>query len=200
MDNLNNQEKKLIFPENVVQIMSDILKEYQLEETDDEISQKLENDQPFSGEIIMGIIKDLFFKKIQEKDISTLLQQKLNLTQNIAENLSNSIKTKLIPLIKLVDEIENEEGREEKIQTEEDKIAKGSEVFTKIKPPLGVSTEPLEDIKKDFIPKKIGDESLEKEITEKLRKTIIKEDIKTPIEKLKKTVKKQSDNYREPTE
>lgn len=177
MDKNTNQKEKLIFQENMGEILSNILQGYKLDETDDEVFKKMEDDKPLFGEIIMDAIRDLLFGKIQEKDLSALLQKNLNIPQNIAENLTNDVKTKIIPLIKKVPDEEPEE-----IMPNTPIV---STVLPKIKPPMGVA-EVLEKNKQIPTPKKP-------------MSTVIQEEKKDrPTQKIKQA--SGPDNYREPIE
>ena len=191
MEQNNNTKKQLFFDETFLEVSSDILQKYKLEETPEELIEKLKTDKSLFCEIVMDIIRDFYSGTIKESEIISSLKSKLNLSEENVINLTNDIKTKIFPLIKLI----NEGEYEEETQTEEDKLAKGSEVFTKIKSPIGIPIKP-ETIEKDFISKETN-KSLEE--SEKIKK-IIKEDIKITTEKPKKAIKRQSDSYREPTE
>ena len=49
---MDNSKNELLFSEGAGEILFSILKKYKLEETDDEVFQKLEKEQPLFGEII----------------------------------------------------------------------------------------------------------------------------------------------------
>jgi hypothetical protein len=128
MDQKNNTEKQLIFSENADQILSDILKKYKLDETDDEVFKKLESDQPLFGEIVTDVTRNLFSGSIKEPQLSSLLKDKLNISKESAEALALDIKGQLLPLVKEVEV--PPEGIETKVETKKET----TEIFPKIEP------------------------------------------------------------------
>ncbi len=119
MENSDNQNQEIIFSENIGQILTNVLKKYKLEETDDEVFKKLETDQLFLGEIVMNITRSFILGKIQEKDFPVLLQQKLSISKEDAGKLFVEIKTNIVPLSKKIsfEELEKQEETIEKAIT-----------------------------------------------------------------------------------
>lgn len=99
-----NPNKKVYFSGDTAEIISNILKKYSLEETDEELGKKLlsedEKQEPFviRGGVVLKTAISLFNKEITEKDASTFLQKQLNTSQTIAGGMVNEIKTNLLSI------------------------------------------------------------------------------------------------------
>ena len=189
MDNFNNQQQELTYAEGIGGVLSDILKKYQLDETEEQGIKKLEADQPFFGEIVMGLVKDLIFDKIQDKDLTILLQQKLNISQKTAEDLTADIKEKILPLIKKVSVPTEETAEKPVIQIAEN----NPQPFIKTTP--NISVEENENILKE---KRVPIAKELKKETKKISNPIsIKRTASQPTQP---TQSKGPDSYREPIE
>jgi len=180
MENTNNKKGKLDFPDNIIDVLKDIL-------------EKIQNRQPLFGPIMMSVVKDLVFGNIQEKDMAGLLQQKLNISQIDAENLASDLKTKLIPLIKKFPDEETDEIEEREKQK--------TDIFPKIKPPIGVE-EILEKPKVNSSEKKTvetpQDNSIVTPAPKRRSRLPKKPTLETDIPAQPKKQSSGSDKYREP--
>ncbi len=190
MIDIAKQNEKLLFEENIGQVLFEIIKKYKLEESTDEVFKKIETDQPFPEEIIINIIEDLFFGKIQEKNIPILLQQKLNISQDVSENIFSDIKIKIMPLIKKSPESDDTEPTaKEKSQTIE---SNRPDLTKKIIEPNKVAEKVSEKIIRN------PTSSINPAENERNRKKIGRTETSKEIKSIKQ--KNIQDNYREPIE
>ena len=200
MDNFLNQQKELFFSENIIQVLFDILKKYKLLETEEEFLKKLEKNQPFSGEIITGLAKDLFRGTIKETELVSLLKDKLNIQKETAETLATDIKQQFLPLLKEEIIIIEEPAIEKIVQTNDE------DTTSIIKKPSVVSVEENEKIlktarestKESTINNVPADIETLKAAPRRIKKT-------TPLNTIEQTPtqpkqSKGSDKYREPIE
>jgi hypothetical protein len=104
----SNQNYKIIFTENVSEIISDFLKKYGLEKTEEKLLEKIsqvedleEKKEIFEnlpGRIIAKTAKEIAEKKISLEDSLLIFQNRLNLSEEVAKNLSQELKEKVLPL------------------------------------------------------------------------------------------------------
>lgn len=136
-------DKKIYFSGDTAEIISNILKKYSLEETDEDLAKKMfgENQGPFviRGGVILRAAISLAQKETTEKDIVLLLKKELNISQTIAEGLTNEIKIQLV-----------------KIATTNKPITKNedADIFPNIKPPISVAESTEINIPSSEVPEK----------------------------------------------
>jgi len=98
----SNTDAKIYFSGDTAEIISNILKKYSLEETDEELAKKMlaEEDVPFiiRGGLILETAISLVKKELFEKDAIIILQKELNVSQIIAEGIITDIKIGLVPI------------------------------------------------------------------------------------------------------
>ncbi len=96
-----NEEKKLrvIFTEKAEFLFSDILKNNGLEESDEEFFNKLEQDKEPKEIITRDAVTTIARKVIPEKKLVELLQKHLEVSQETAERIIYTIKSRLLPLL-----------------------------------------------------------------------------------------------------
>ncbi len=111
MVNINNQNTKIVFSEDIDQILIEILQKYKLEESDDKTFEKLNKDERFNGEILMDAVKKIVNEEMQKKDLPLLLEKELNLTKNLAESLTLDIENKILISVKKINEEETEKEK-----------------------------------------------------------------------------------------
>jgi len=133
--------KKIYFSGDTAEIISDILKKYGLEETDEELAKKIFEEEDFiiHGGVILKYAISLVKKETTEKEIPGLLEKELNVSKTIAEGLTNEIKNRLVAIAT------TEKPKEPK--TIEDKP------IIDIKPPISIprAEEIMEKIKKPIL-------------------------------------------------
>ncbi|MDO8486550.1 MAG: hypothetical protein Q7S77_02560 [Candidatus Staskawiczbacteria bacterium] len=191
MDELN---QKIYFPENTPEIISEILRKYELEETDEELDKKLleENIEPLNGGIILDIAMETAQGKISKSEMSSILQKQFKINPKIAEDISNDIETKLVLMAS---------NKNPLLETDNKSVKE-------VSPPIGIP-KIGEEYKPEINIKKFEEQKIEqpkeevqkivrknKKIPKKSDKSTITTDVQ-PTE-LEKTIKKQSDGYREP--
>lgn len=184
MQQTDNQN--LSFPEDSSEIISDILGKYGLEETDDEVDEKLfgKNDSPLRGEVVARIAARAARKEVSDKEISAILQKELNIPGATAEKIAGDIKTKLIALATI---------KSPSLEISEE----GNKLVEKIKPPIEMpgmnKTITTEKSERKEIP-----ETLVEDDSPIIRKKMLSKTKNINMER--EEPKKQSDNYREPIE
>lgn len=97
-----------------ISVVSDFLKDNGIEETEDQIFEKIEKDENSFAVIVRKAVIDFFDKKITEKELIPMLAEKLNIQKNNSKKLVEGIKIKLLPMIKQVEILED---RKEKSNT-----------------------------------------------------------------------------------
>ena len=198
MEQIKNLKKQLIFDDTFLEVSSNILREYKLDETPEELVEKLGANKPTFAVIFMDIVRNLFGGAIKENELSSLLKDRLNISKEAADRLTADTKGKILPLMKEVDVPEEQvEKTEEKPQIEE------NNPLSFIKKPLITNVEENEKIlKKDR--SYLGESIINKEPVDKEE---VKKNVKKPVpsDKIKESVpqpKRPSakDSYREPIE
>lgn len=204
----NKQNQRIVFLEsiNATEVAFDILKRNGIGETVDEAHNKIKLGKIPKVIILNNIVRDIANGKISIDKSASEFQKQLETTEEIAKKIVEDVKKELLPFAVKVtpeeDEIEEEVIPEKEAPT-------GSEVFTKIKPPIGIK---LED---QNVKENINFNNLEKQTKqpiksvgannnlEEIRKTNIKDkkqSSKTSTEKIEKIQNKpkgQPDKYRE---
>lgn len=178
---MDKNQPTIIFDQDTGQIISDILKKYDLEENDDKIIEKLENGDPFNASILINLAESVISGIISEANIVLEIQKRLNTANDIAINLFADLKSKIIPFGKVAskEEIVAME-EEEKIEAMREKTLLDQKKTTLYEPmPLYESAiETPDNLKKDTQPN--------------LQDTLIETKIERPENKEKQ------DAYREP--
>ncbi len=95
-----SMDKNLNFTEDTSPIISSILKEYNIEESDDDIVKKVSENKPLYGEVIFGAIKKILDKE-QKELLYSFLAEQLNIDEKTAIQVYKSINEKLVPLVKI---------------------------------------------------------------------------------------------------
>lgn len=99
MPNFNNQ--KMVFLGDTLPIISEILKKYELEDTDEDILGKIEQGKPcLLGGIIFDIVIEVVQGKISKKDLVSSLQKYLDIPKEKAKNIAKDIEERLLVLVK----------------------------------------------------------------------------------------------------
>jgi len=179
---------RIIFTDKADLVLSEIMKRYNLEESNEEWLKKSKEGKSSNIVIIDKITKDFAKEIISERESVESLKKELSVPQQTAEKISKDIIDNLVPLLEKLseEELAKVNGKEE--------IIRKPITAAPIKPPIGLEKTPKEEVfglpsekpqvaKKPLIPKITE----EKVIPEK-KKT---KDIKTS---------EKEDIYREPTE
>ena len=108
-----NNEQKIVFPDNTSGIISDILRKHGIKDTDQEIEDKLfgENNEPLKEEAILNSAIEVINGKTQKENLATLLQKELKVPLPTAEDIAKVIEEKIINLSKRVSAEEWAKGR-----------------------------------------------------------------------------------------
>ena len=88
-----NNEQKIVFPDNTSGIISDILRKHGIKDTDQEIEDKLfgENNEPLKEEAILNSAIEVINGKTQKENLATLLQKELKVPLPTAEDIAKII-------------------------------------------------------------------------------------------------------------
>jgi hypothetical protein len=99
MEQTNKPNQNLIFPEDTSDKISNILKKYGLEESEEELDKKIfeENTDVLRGAVIAKIAANIIKDKMNDSEVVPTLKKELNITQDLAENIANDIKKQIIP-------------------------------------------------------------------------------------------------------
>ncbi len=180
------EEYKIIFTQETTPIISGIIQKFGLKGIDEDFFDKLEKGESFI--IPEAVILDLTIKRaggeISDKEMVSLLKEYLEIAEETAKYLAQDIEIGLVSITKKV--LKTELVKKEHEITFKEESAE-SEIFTKIKPPIGMPQ--IGEIYKPEMPEK----KLDEQKIEKL-KEVSKKNNKEP----KKTNNQnQSDSYRE---
>lgn len=183
----NQLKQRIIFTEEADNALANILSKYGLEESDEQIIKKDEEEKSSYEYAIVEFTKKLTQGSILEKDLIASLQKELNIPQPTTEKIAKDVKEKLLPLVEKV----SEEELKKQLEKEKAEVITGvekleeteEELFTvPIKPPIGLESVVEPTIKTSSLPKKVSTP----ETPSKIKET-------------KKPPKKQEqDTYREP--
>ncbi len=112
-----NQNQVVVFSEDTAPVILEILRKYDLEETDDETFEKLEKDIPLRGEAILNIVEEITLGVTSTQELTSSLQKNLNVPKEIAEKLTEDIRKKLLVLAQRVpkEDLELEEEITEEV-------------------------------------------------------------------------------------
>lgn len=90
--------QKIIFLENTSETISNILKEYKILETPQQLEKKLlgEDASALRGEVILDLALAVIEKKFQKEGLSDLLQKQLGIPAQTAARIAKDIEEKLI--------------------------------------------------------------------------------------------------------
>jgi len=96
----NNQSVE--FPDNIEQILSDITKKYGINETRDQAIEALKKGNVPKAPFIARMAKEYFLKNISDADLINQLKSGLNVSEDIAKEISLDIKNQIIPQTKIL--------------------------------------------------------------------------------------------------
>lgn len=103
MENNNTLNQRVIFPEEVQLVISEVLGKYNLTETPAEAFEKLKQKKSPRRTIIIRAAKDFFIdSKVLGKDLASLLQKDLNISKEVVQKLIKDIVEKIVPLAKKI--------------------------------------------------------------------------------------------------
>jgi len=104
-----NSNKEIVFPDETVDIISEIVRKYKLDVLEEELTEKiakistLEEKREIFESLpicqISGAIKEIGEGKTSIEDLPSTLQNRLNISKEIAEKITSEIKERIIPFI-----------------------------------------------------------------------------------------------------
>lgn len=104
----NQSKQRAVFTEKTDLILSNLLSQYGLQESEEQIIKKDEEDKLSYEYAIIRFARGLIEDKSSEKDLLISLQKELNIPQATIEKVVKDIKEKLIPSMEIVSEKELE--------------------------------------------------------------------------------------------
>lgn len=117
MDNIDN--KIVVFSQETAPIIAEIIKKYNLDETPQEASEIIKNGKFFRAGIVLNITEKVILDSNLKKDLSSMLQQELNISGEIASNIAKDIEKQLLPIAKIASLEETGEAEKKIAETTE---------------------------------------------------------------------------------
>jgi len=106
----NNFEKQSIdYPDETIEIASEILKNFELEESSEELEKKFQLGKESNIVIIAEILRKYKEKNLSFPEFTASLQKQLNISQKKAEELATDLKNEVLSLARKSEEITAEE-------------------------------------------------------------------------------------------
>lgn len=102
MENISNQNQKIILPAETGSIVSKILSSYGLNETESESLEKLKSEKISWQLITINIARDFIKNIISEDNAVAQLKNKLEVSEETAKKIIADIKIKILPITKKV--------------------------------------------------------------------------------------------------
>ena len=81
-------------------IITGILQNNHIEESDSDIMEKLSQGKPVQGQIIISAVEKILLEKLPDENICAFLKTELNVLDEVAKTVYLEIKSKLVPVIK----------------------------------------------------------------------------------------------------
>ncbi len=93
-----NQErnKKLIFPEYTSEIISKLMEKYKIDESIDQIFDKMEIGEETKGRKIANLLREIVHGGLSKKDLSLEIEKRLNISEIKATNLAKDLQEKIL--------------------------------------------------------------------------------------------------------
>ena len=182
---INNDTKIIVFEENYNDIIVEILKNNNLQESWDNYFEKIDKGKEPWSDIIYQSTKNLVAGNFTESEFISEIQKQLKTTEQTAKNILKEVKEKVLPLARIIskDEIEEETDVEMPIKPLQKPIGVSEILFQtkKLTPLNSISSTPKTP------------RDTKKPINKKIKKTEIKQDAL-------QHQRKQNDKYKEPIE
>jgi len=106
----NNFEKQSIdYPDETIEIASEILKNFELEESSEELEKKFQLGKESNIVIIAEILRKYKEKNLSFLEFTASLQKQINISQKKAEELATDLKNEVLSLARKSEEITAEE-------------------------------------------------------------------------------------------
>ena len=132
------QNIRIIFNEKSDEVLSGIMKKYQLEEPLDKMSQNILAGKLNNIVILNRLTKSFARGELNEKSLSDSLQKEIGATTQIASEISKEIVNNLVPTLQKISEEEIEKQNKENVPAEQPKTTVDQTLMPKIKAPIEV--------------------------------------------------------------
>jgi len=91
--------KKIIFPGNTSEIISELLDRYKINEDDDQFLKKMKEEEETNGRKIVNLLRKIVYKEVSRKDLPFKLAEKIDLSAEESISLAKDIeKNILLPM------------------------------------------------------------------------------------------------------
>ncbi|MCX6806505.1 MAG: hypothetical protein NT135_00015 [Candidatus Berkelbacteria bacterium] len=95
MADINNYGK-VIFDRDTSTAVSEILKKYNLNESPDEVFNKIEKEEILNGVAILTIVEEIVLGTAQKENLASLIEKKLKIPKQTAQELAIDVNEKLL--------------------------------------------------------------------------------------------------------
>lgn len=116
-------EKNIIFPSETKELISKTLKEFDIEENDAEMYQKIVSGQKSINATIAYLVKKIAIGSINFNEMVKIMEQELKFPTEKAEQIAKELNEKIIPLGKEEISLEKSSENKEKTPSSNSKIA-----------------------------------------------------------------------------
>lgn len=93
-----NSQTSLTFPENSASIIGNILKKYNVIESNEELLEKWEKDKKSHGEILVDLLIKKLKTNLSSSEFINLIQKELNITTQKAKKIAEDLDKEIITL------------------------------------------------------------------------------------------------------
>lgn len=90
------KRKKLNFPKNSSEIVEQIMKEFNIEETEEEIMEKIKKGETTQTRKLVNIVRKAKKEKLENDKIAEELMKEFNFSKKKATNLAKEVSNKLL--------------------------------------------------------------------------------------------------------
>jgi hypothetical protein len=92
------KKERIVFPENITSVVSEVVKNYNILEKDDEATEKIIKGETTKGEKLAEIIKKTATGEILIKNLPTVLKETFNVSSEDSKKLAGEIEEKILSL------------------------------------------------------------------------------------------------------
>jgi hypothetical protein len=96
------KEKEILIPDSYIDTIEKIMAKFELKETKDEMLKKITEGQDSIREIITQEVARMYKKEATKKTSISMLQQKLGIKKEAAENLAQDLENEIIPILEQI--------------------------------------------------------------------------------------------------
>lgn len=122
MNQKSKKTQKLIFPEHVSEIISELMEKYEISEDTQEVFARLKRGDKTKARKIANLIREVSQEKISEKNLPSRIQEELNIPKVKATSLARDIRERILTFLEKVspEPVSSAEKKEVKKELKED--------------------------------------------------------------------------------